>query len=234
VDETGFDHLRSRYGSVYGQGNSRISVFAAATNFLLVLNMSTTMPRQGGRVQLEQSNMHLAWNMAKMANGGFSRAAVEETQYLIKKPHAEVQEEQKRSVEFPWHNKVKDAIARHPAMLRQNQTPGCLPCQNDTSKSPQTRCRRKRTGAPPPNRRRQRNPAPTTEPTPEPTPPRPGTALASTGNTSGDQCLEIINLPPVIRISILLFHVLNLLCSMHLPRKASTIQILIQICCLMN
>jgi len=85
--------------------------------------MSATMARQGGRIQLEQSDMRLALNMAKMAQGGFSRAAVEETQYLIKKPHAEVREEKKVGVEFPGHNKVKAAIARHPAMLRQNQTP---------------------------------------------------------------------------------------------------------------
>ena len=123
--------------------------------------MSATMARQGGRVQLEQSDMRLALNMAKMAKGGFSRAAVEETQYLIKKPLAEVREEKKRGVEFPGHNKVKAAIARHPAMLRQNQTPGCLPCQNGTAKNPQTRWRRKGTGAPPPNRRRQQNPEPT-------------------------------------------------------------------------
>jgi len=38
------------------------------------------MARQGGRVQLEQSDMRLALNMAKMAKGGFSRATVEETQ----------------------------------------------------------------------------------------------------------------------------------------------------------
>ena len=153
--------------------------------------MSATRARQGVRVQLKQSDMGLALNKAKMAKGGFSRAAVEETQYLIKKPRAEVREEKKRGVEFPGHNKVKAAIARHPAMLRQNQTHGCLPCQNGTAKNPQTRWRRKGTGAPPPNRRRQQNP----EPTPEPTPPLPGTPLASTSNISGDQRLEIINLP---------------------------------------
>jgi hypothetical protein len=84
-------------------------------------------------------------------------------------------------------------------MLRQNQTPGCLPCQNGTPNNPQTRWRPKGTGAPPPNRRRQQNPEPTPEPhpepTPEPTPPLPGTPLASTGNTSGNQSLEIINFP---------------------------------------
>jgi hypothetical protein len=63
--------------------------------------MSTTMARQGGRVQLQQSDMRLGLNMAKMAKEGFSRDAIEETKYLIKKPHAEVQEEKKRGVEFP-------------------------------------------------------------------------------------------------------------------------------------
>jgi hypothetical protein len=149
--------------------------------------MSATMARQGGRVQLEQSDMRLALNMAKMAKEGFSRAAIEETKYLIKKPRAEVREEKKRGVEFPGHKKVKAAIQRHPAMLRHNQTPGCLPCQNGTAKNPQTRWRRKGTGAPPPARRRVR--------TPEPTPPPPGTPPAPTGNTSRAQPSEIVNLP---------------------------------------
>jgi histone H3/H4 len=81
-----------------------------AINFLEVFNMSATMERQGGRVQLEQSDMRLALNMAKMAKEGFSRTAIEETQQLIKKPCANVQEEKKWSVEFPRHNKVKAAI----------------------------------------------------------------------------------------------------------------------------
>jgi hypothetical protein len=153
--------------------------------------MSATMARQGGSVQLEQSDMRLALNIAKMAKGGFLLAAVEEMQYLIKKPRAEVREEKKRGVEFPGHIKAKAAIARHLAMLRQNQMPGCLPCENATAKNPQTRWRHKGTGAPPPNRRRQQNP----EPTPETTPPLPGTPLASTSNISGDQRLENINLP---------------------------------------
>jgi len=72
--------------------------------------MSATMARQGSRVQLEQSNMCLALNMAKMAKQGFSRTAIEETKYLIKEPRAEVREEKKRRVEFPGHNKVKAAI----------------------------------------------------------------------------------------------------------------------------
>jgi len=72
--------------------------------------MSATMAGQGGRVQLEQSDMRLALNMAEMAKGGFSRAATEEMQHLIKKPHAEVREEKTRSVGFPGQSKVKAAI----------------------------------------------------------------------------------------------------------------------------
>jgi hypothetical protein len=57
-----------------------------ATNFFYVFNMSATMAKQGGWVQLDQSNMHLALSMAKMATEGFSQAAIEETQQLIKQP----------------------------------------------------------------------------------------------------------------------------------------------------
>jgi len=108
--------------------------------------MSVTMARQGGRVQLEQSDMHLALNMAKMATGGFSGAAIEETQFLVKQHWAEVGEEKKRGVEFPRHKNVKAAMGRHPAMLWENQTDGCLPCHNGTAQNPQTHWRRKGTG----------------------------------------------------------------------------------------
>ena len=90
--------------------------------------MSAPMARQGGWVQLEQSDMRLALNMANMAKEGFLRAAIEETEYLIKKPRAEVREGKKWGVEFSGHNKVQAAIQRHTAMLRQIQTSGCLPC----------------------------------------------------------------------------------------------------------
>jgi hypothetical protein len=86
--------------------------------------MAATMARQGGRVQLEQSDMRLGLNMAKMAKEGFSCAAIEETKYLIKKPHTEVRKEKMQGVEFPAHKLVKAAIQRHPAMLRQNETSG--------------------------------------------------------------------------------------------------------------
>jgi len=90
VEETDFNHLRGGYRSVYGRGNSRISLLEASTNVLYVFNMSATMARQGGRVQLEQSNMRLALNMGKMAKEGFSRATIDETKYLTKKPPGKV------------------------------------------------------------------------------------------------------------------------------------------------
>ena len=60
--------------------------------------MSATMARHGGWVQLEQSDMCLALNMAKMAKGGYSGAVIEETQQLIKKPHAEVRDEKQQGL----------------------------------------------------------------------------------------------------------------------------------------
>ena len=41
--------------------------------------MSAIIASQGGQLQLEQSDMRLALNMAKKAKEGFSRAAIEET-----------------------------------------------------------------------------------------------------------------------------------------------------------
>jgi len=55
--------------------------------------MSATFARQGGQVQLEQSDMCLALNIATRAKGGFLRATIEKTQQLIKKPRADVREE---------------------------------------------------------------------------------------------------------------------------------------------
>jgi hypothetical protein len=62
--------------------------------------MSATMAMQGGRVQLEQSDMRLALDMAKMATKGISRGAIEVTKYLIKKARAKVQEERSRVLCF--------------------------------------------------------------------------------------------------------------------------------------
>jgi hypothetical protein len=52
--------------------------------------MSATLARQGGYIQLEQSDMLLALNMVKLGNARFLGAAPEETLYLIKNPRAEV------------------------------------------------------------------------------------------------------------------------------------------------
>jgi hypothetical protein len=52
--------------------------------------MSATMARQGGRVQLEQSDMRLGLNVGNIAQEDFSQTAIEETKHLIMIPHAEV------------------------------------------------------------------------------------------------------------------------------------------------
>jgi len=141
--------------------------------------MSATMARQGGWVQLEQSDRRLAFNMAKMAKEGFSRAAIEETQRLIKKPRAEVREEKMRGVEFPAHEKVKAAIETHPAMVYKNHTDSCLPCQNTTVMNLQTRWRCKGTSAPPPDLAA----------------PPPGTPAAPPGDSEETECYEIEGMP---------------------------------------
>jgi len=60
--------------------------------------MSTSMASQRGQVQLEQSSMHLALNIAKMAKAGFSYATIQKTLFLVKKPCAEVGEGKKQVV----------------------------------------------------------------------------------------------------------------------------------------
>jgi hypothetical protein len=42
------------------------------------------MATEGGWVQLEHSDMHLALIMAKMANSEFSRTGIEEAQHRLK------------------------------------------------------------------------------------------------------------------------------------------------------
>jgi hypothetical protein len=65
--------------------------------------MSATMARQEDRVQLEQSDMRPAVDMAKMAKNGYSCAATEKMQQLVKEPRVTVREEQKRGVETCGH-----------------------------------------------------------------------------------------------------------------------------------
>jgi len=147
--------------------------------------MSATMARQGGRVQPEQSDMRLAWNMPKMAEGGFSRAAILETQQLINTPCTKVREEQTWGVEFPGHKKVNAVLERHPAIVYKNHTAGCLPCQNGTAKNPQTHWRCKGMAAPPPD---------LAAPPPE-SPPPPGTPPAPPGDTDGNESYELEGMP---------------------------------------
>jgi len=75
------------------------------------------MARQGGRVQLEQSDMHLTLNTPKSAKERFMSAAIVETQQLFKKPHTDVRNETKWGVLYPGHRQVKGAIKRHPGMI---------------------------------------------------------------------------------------------------------------------
>jgi len=149
--------------------------------------MAATMARQGGRVQPEQSDMRLALNVAKMAKGRCSRATIVETQHLIKRPRAEVWEEKKRGVEFAGHRRVKAAIEQHPAMVYENHSDGCLPCQNGTAKNPRTRCRPRCKAAPPLVWRKQ--------PTPAVKPPPPRTPPAPSGDNNHAKCLKIQNRP---------------------------------------
>lgn len=73
--------------------------------------------------------MCLVSNIAKIAKGDFSHASIENMQYLSKNSHPKVQEEQQRGVEFPGHRKVKAERDRHLAMISENHTDNCLPCQ---------------------------------------------------------------------------------------------------------
>jgi len=150
--------------------------------------MFATMARQGVLVQLELSGMRLALNMAKMAIGGFSHSAIEKTQYLIKKRRAEVREERMQWVEFLGHTNVKAAMERHPAMPWDHQTDGCLPCQNFTVQSVETRWRRKGMRAPPPEQLRQ--------PTPEPMPHPDGMPPVPPGADEGALTTKIEGVPP--------------------------------------
>jgi len=182
--------------------------------------MSATMASQGGRLQL--SDMHLALNMAKTVKEQFSRASIEETQYVMKKPRAKVREEKQQGHAFPRNKKMKAAIETHPAMLRQNHTAGCLSWQHGTSKF----CRHAG------NTQEQVN-----------------LHLTDTDSRLPSGChrcpechlpqlvtIPKLNIPKLsirqlhMHIHIHLYLSLNFLLLMHLPRIASTIQIVIQIC----
>jgi len=71
------------------------------------------------RLQLEQSDMHLALNMAKMSKGGFSHSGIKQTQYLVNILHATVQQGMIPAPVFPGHRKVKAAIECQPVLVVQ-------------------------------------------------------------------------------------------------------------------
>jgi len=149
-DERGNNHLRGGYITIYGRGNRCISLLQAATNILKIASMSASMARQGGRVQLEPSNMHLAMNMAKMSKGRFPNSVIEHTQSLNSNPCTEVWEENNRGVEFPSHTMNKAVIGRPAAMLRQYHRAAWHPWPNGTTMNPQPRLRCKGISAHPP------------------------------------------------------------------------------------
>jgi len=177
--------------------------------------MPATMVRYGGRVQIEQSDMPLTLNTAKMAIWGFLRTTIDETQQQIKKPCVIVREEKKWGVEFHGHILVKAAIERHPAMVYKNHMDGCLPCQNCTTNNPQSGWRHRGTGAP--------TPEPAAPPPRKPSPPGPPPALR--GDTDSNESYEIEGMPsrcvyihsrhPNSQLSIIIY----------MPRIASTMKI---------
>jgi len=181
---------------------------------------------QGGQVQLEQLDMRLAFDMAKMARRGFSRASIDDTQQLIKKPRSKVWGDKKHGVDIPGRNNVKAAIERHLAILRQNHRARCLPSQTATANNLQTCWRCKGTGAPAPGWRRHS--------TPEPTPPLSETPTAPAGNNFRAQRSQFINLPAGYTYSPTSLPSAEFSLLMYLPRIASMIQILFQICWLMK
>jgi len=146
------------------------------------------MARQGDWVQLEQSDMRLCLNMAKMAKGGFSHAAIEETQLLIKNPQADALDEMNHRAQFHGHNNVHGAMVRHSAMLHECQSDGCLPWHNGTALNLQTRWMLNGTGTPALDWLRQS--------TPELTPHPPGIPSLPPADNHEAQDSEIEGVPP--------------------------------------
>jgi len=162
--------------------------------------------------------MRLALNMAILAKEGCSRAAIEDMQFLIQTPRAEVREEKKRVVEFPGHKNVNNAIERHPAMLRRNHTAGFIPCHKGTA-----RIRRHDGDA---KEQVHLHPTDTDR----------GRHLYPKLHSPQLVTVPRLNMPKSLicrsdmHIHIQLFPVLELLLAMLLPRIVSTIQIWILLC----
>jgi len=149
--------------------------------------MSPTMVRQGGQIQLEQSEMRLALNMGKKAKGGFSQATIEETHYLMWSPCAEVPKERKQGVLCRENRHVKAVLETHLDMVSENHTDGYLPWYIGTANNLQIRWRCTGTGEPLSDRCRQQTPDPTQ------TPPR--TPYPLPCDNEGAQCSQINSVP---------------------------------------
>jgi len=152
--------------------------------------------------------------MANMAKEGFLQAGIEETQQIVKKPRAEVRGEKKRGISFSGHNMVKAVIEKHQAMVHENQTNCCLPCQNGTATNPQTGRRHKGTIAPPPR----------------PVPPKPRMPLRLLKTVREIKAQKRKVRHPDICIYILSFPAVNFSILIHMPRIACVIKILFPLC----
>jgi len=114
--------------------------------------------------------------------------AIEETQYLINKPHTKVCEERMQEVGCPGHRIVKAAIERQPAMVHDNPTDGYLCYQDVTAWITLIHLRWKTTCVPLPDRCRQL--------TPELTPPLRGMASVPPIESVGGPGSPMEGVPP--------------------------------------
>jgi hypothetical protein len=109
--------------------------------------MSASMEIQRGRVQLEQSDMRLALNMAKIATECCPCAAIQETKYLIQKPRAVGPRRKEAGVSVSWADKGEgcNTKTRGNASSKPNVRLASLPTwhhteSTDTLDTHSTRC----------------------------------------------------------------------------------------------
>lgn len=114
-----------------------------------VFNVAASMCKQAGRVQLEASDIRLAFNTKDKFLHGLTADNIDETFEIIRKPRAELREEKRRGVEFEGYKNVKVVMKRHPAMDPENEQDGCLVCQNGQPHNPETRWKRQKIHPPP-------------------------------------------------------------------------------------
>ena len=189
-------------------------------------NLSPTKASQGGQVQVEQSDMRPTLNIPKMAKAWFSHTRIGETQYLINTPNAEVREVKENGVELPggkmcrlrwndtwlWFMEIKPTAAFVAKMAQQRicrHTGGAKAWVHlDPSDSDSRHMTRRH--------------------------------IHPKCHLCHPVTLRELTLPkskvyhPDMYIHILHFPALNFSIVMHMPRIASTIQIIFQICWLLQ